>query len=105
MFFEKVLNSFAGDEKVAKRKCINCNLINVFVLIFALFAQIGMRKIFIETESDYTLATFFVLVLIFVLSILNFILQKERVFYWLNSMNILLLSINIYIFLFKIIGL
>lgn len=105
MFFEKVLNSFNGDEKVAKRKCINCNLINIFVVILAVLAQIGMRKIFIETESDYTFLTYIVLALIFVLSLLNFVLQREQVFYWLNSINILLLFTNIYIFLFKIIGL
>ncbi len=100
----KNLSSFDTDEQIAKKKCINCNLTNFAILFFAIFFHLAMRKIFIETETEYKCITDIILVLIAIFSFLNFKFQKKNIFYWLNSISSLLLCINIYIFLFKIIG-
>lgn len=98
------LNYFDKDEKIAKKKCINYNLLNFTILFLAVFFHILMRKIFIETETEYKWITDIILALIIIFSFLNFKFQNKTIFYFFNSVTFLLLCINIYIFLFKIIG-
>lgn len=105
MFSEKVLNSFDKNEHVSRKICINCNFVNFFVFVFAVLSQIGMRKIFAETDSDYEFLTSLIFGIILFLCILNFRIQKKKAFYWINSINIALLCFNVYLYLFKIIGL
>lgn len=93
-----------NENRKISKSVINANIFNGTVLFFAFFSQIAMIKIILETRTEYATATYIIFALIAIFAILNFKLQNEKYFFILNSATAILFCVNLYIFLFKIIG-
>ena len=91
------------NKKIAK-SVINANIFNGTIMFFSVFSQLAMIKIILETQSEYALATYIIFAFIIILGTLNFKIQNEKYFSLLNTTAAILFCINLYIFLFKIIG-
>lgn len=97
-------NPVDNDEKKIPKKVVNANIFNGVTLFVAVFSQLAMIKIINETQTEFAALTYVIFALIVILSGLNFKLQNLK---WLNSINsviAILFAINLYVFLFLIIG-
>lgn len=97
-------NSVDNDEKKIPKTVVNANIFNGIILFIAVFSQLSMIKIIKETQTEFAVLTYVVFALIVVLSGVNFKSQNLK---WLNPINTaiaILLAINLYVFLFLIIG-
>ena len=97
-------NSVDNDEKKIPKTVVNANIFNGVILFIAVFSQLSMIKIIKETQTEFAVLTYVVFALIVVLSGVNFKFQNLK---WLNPINTvtaILLAINLYVFLFLIIG-
>ncbi len=97
-------NPVDNDEKKISKTVVNANIFNGVTLFVAVFSQLAMIKIINETQTEFAALTYVIFALIVILSGLNFKLQNLK---WLNSINsviAILFAINLYVFLFLIIG-
>lgn len=97
-------NPVDNDEKKIPKTVVNANIFNGVTLFVAVFSQLAMIKIINETKTEFAALTYVIFALIVILSGLNFKLQNLK---WLNSINsviAILFAINLYVFLFLIIG-
>lgn len=97
-------NPVDNDEKKIPKTVVNANIFNGVTLFVAVFSQLAMIKIINETQTEFAALTYVFFALIVILSGLNFKLQNLK---WLNSINsviAILFAINLYVFLFLIIG-
>ena len=97
-------NLVDNNEKKIPKTVVNANIFNGVILFIAVFSQLSMIKIIKETQTEFAVLTCIVFSLIVVLSGVNFKFQNLK---WLNPINTvtaILLAINLYVFLFLIIG-
>lgn len=99
------MNNFVdNDEKKIPKTFVNANIFNGVILFVAVFSQLAMIKIINETQTEFAALTYVIFALIVILSGLNFKLQNLKWLNIINSVIAILFAINLYVFLFLIIG-
>ena len=99
------MNNFVdNDEKKIPKTVVNANIFNGVILFVAVFSQLAMIKIINETQTELAALTYVIFALIVILSGLNFKLQNLKWLNIINSVIAILFAINLYVFLFLIIG-
>lgn len=99
------MNNFVdNDEKKIPITVVNSNIFNGVILFVAVFSQLAMIKIINETQTEFAALTYVIFALIVILSGLNFKLQNLKWLNIINSVIAILFAINLYVFLFLIIG-
>lgn len=97
-------NPVDNDEKKIPKTVVNANIFNGLTLFVAVFSQLAMIKIINETQTEFAALTYVIFALIVILSGLNFKLQNLKWLNIINSVIAILFAINLYVFLFLIIG-
>lgn len=99
------MNNFVdNEEKKIPKTVVNANIFNGVILFFAVFSQLAMIKIINETQTEFAALAYVIFALIVILSGLNFKLQNLKWLNIINSVIAILFAINLYVFLFLIIG-
>ena len=97
-------NPVDNDEKKIPKTVVNANIFNGVTLFVAVFSQLAMIKIINETQTEFAALSYVNFALIVILSGLNFKLQNLKWLNIINSVIAILFAINLYVFLFLIIG-